>query len=259
MTATLRLRAMPGVAILVAVAMVAARCGGQPQEAEPTASILLFTKTVGYRHESIVDGVAAVRALGERDALRVVATEDAGVFTDDRLAGFAALVFLDTTGNVLDRDQEAAVERFVRAGGGFAGIHAAADGDREWAWYEGLIGARFVGHPPVQPARLTVVDRDHPSTTTLPSTWERTDEWYDFASHPDGVRVLVTVDEASYDGGLMGEGHPIAWCREYDGGRSFFTAMGHTSESFREPEFLAHLAGGIRWAAGLEPGDCSPR
>jgi type 1 glutamine amidotransferase len=243
--------------ILVVVALTVAGCTAPAEKATAVASLLVFTKTAGYRHDSIPDGVAALRAIGERSGLRVEATEDAAVFANEGIARYDALVFLDTTGSVLDAEQRAAVERFVRAGGGFVGIHAAADGDPDWAWYTGLIGAPFRGHPPIQPGRVIVVDRDHPATAELPVVWPRTDEWYDFVTNPrDHVRVLLTIDEGSYTGGLMGADHPLAWCQEYDGGRSFFTALGHTPESFGEPEFREHLLGGMRWAAGLVPADC---
>jgi len=245
--------------ILVLVAITAAGCTADPPPS-PVASLLLFTKTAGYRHDSIADGIAALTVVAAGARLRVDATEDASVFTDEGLHGYAALVFLDTTGAVLDADQRAAMERYVHGGGGFVGIHAAADGDPAWPWYAALIGAGFRGHPPLQAGRLEVVDRAHPVTADLPGTWERTDEWYDFTTNPrDHVRVLVTVDESSYDGGQMGADHPLAWCQEFDGARAFYTAMGHTSESFQEPAFLAHLLGGLRWAAGLAAADCAAR
>lgn len=231
--------------------------GGDAETAAPR--VLVFTRTMGYRHASIPDGIAAVEAAGRQHGFAVDATEDPGVFTDAGLAPYRAVVFLSTSDDVLDAAQQAAFERYVRGGGGFAGIHAASDTEYGWPWYGGLVGAYFDQHPKVQPASIVVEDGDHPSTAGLPARWDRTDEWYNFRSNPrDSVRVLAVLDEASYEGGTMGGDHPIAWCRVYDGGRSWYTALGHTAESYAEPSFRAHLAGGIRWAAGLAAGDCTP-
>ena len=219
--------------------------------------VLVFSKTAGFRHDSILDGIAAIRGLGAENGFAVDATEDASVFDDTRLAPYAAVVFLCTTGDILDEKQQAAFQRFIEAGGGFVGVHSAADTEYDWAWYGGLMGAYFQGHPAIQPASLVVVDRVHPSTRTLPSRWDRTDEWYNFRSNPRArVHVLATADEATYSGGEMGADHPIAWCQFYDGGRAWYTALGHTRESYAEPFFLRHLLGGIQFAAGFPDGDC---
>ena len=152
--------------------------------------------------------------------------------------------------------QQAAFERFIRAGGGFAGVHAAADTEHGWPWYGRLIGTRFRNHPHIQRASVRVINRTHPSTVGLPRTWTRVDEWYNFTRNPRrAVRVLATLDEASYSPGegAMGADHPIAWFHAYQGGRAWFTAGGHTDESYDEPMFRKHLLGGIRYAAGLTP------
>ncbi len=218
--------------------------------------VLVYSRTAGYRHRSIPAGIEAMRRLGDEHGFEVLATEDPALFTDESLADFDVVLFLSTTGDVLDEEGEGALERFVQGGGGWVGIHAASDTEFEWPWFAGLVGAYFKGHPPVQPARLAVLDRVHPSTCHLPPAWHRTDEWYDFRESPTSkVHVLATIDERSYEGGTMGHDHPIAWCHEYDGGRSWYTAGGHTEESFSEPEFLEHVAGGILWAAGRAQGD----
>ena len=213
--------------------------------------ILVFTKTEGYRHASIPDGVAALEELGQQRGFRVAHTEDARQFTADNLARYRAVVFLNTSGDVLDASQKTAFERYIQRGGGFVGIHGASNTEYDWPWYGRLVGAYFDRHPKVQPASLSVVDAAHISTRGLPNPWRRRDEWYDFHSFPDRVRVLITVDESSYEGGAMGDPHPISWYHMYDGGRAWYTAMGHTPESYREPFFLQHLLGGILWAAGL--------
>jgi len=163
------------------------------------------------------------------------------------------VVFLSTTGDVLDERQQAAFERFIRAGKGFVGVHSATDTEYEWAWYGGLVGAYFKAHPAIQSASMVVENASHPATSHLSSPWTRTDEWYGFRVNPRAkVNVLLSLDEQTYDPGegAMDGDHPIAWFHEYDGGRAFYTALGHTRESYAEPDFLAHLEGGIEWASG---------
>ena len=237
-----------------ALAFVAA---AGPAAAGPTASpplrVLVFTKTTGYRHASIPAAVAAVQTLAARDGFTVDATEDAGAFTDQNLARYGAVLFLLTSGDVLDDGQQAAFERYIRGGGGFVGVHSAADTEYDWPWYGGLVGAYFKSHPAIQQATLDVAA--DPLTAGLPRRWTRTDEWYDFQTPPRGVDVLVTIDETTYDPGpdAMGAGHPITWAHAYDGGRAWYTAMGHTDESYSEPAFLTLLGNGILWAAGRLP------
>lgn len=214
--------------------------------------ILVFSKTATFRHGSIEPGIAAIRNLGAANGFAVDATEDSAQLTTANLRRYKAVVFLSTTGNVLDNEQQAAFMAYIRNGGGYVGIHAAADTEHGWPWYGGLVGAYFASHPEPAQARIRVENRNHPSTATLPDPWTRFDEWYDFAQNPRsrGVTVLLTLDETSYSGGQMGTDHPIAWSHEYDGGRAWYTALGHTDESFSEPAFLEHLLGGIRYAAG---------
>jgi cytochrome c len=215
--------------------------------AEPR--ILLFSKTAGFRHDSIPDAIAAIEALGAQHGFAVDATEDAAAFSDEGLAGYRAVVFLMTTGDVLDEAQQAAFERYIRAGNGYAGVHSASDTEYHWPWYGELVGAYFSSHPAIQQARIQIEDGAHPSTAGLPSPWTRTDEWYSFRTNPRAqVHVLATLDESSYQGGTMGADHPIAWYHDYDGGRAWYTAGGHTSASYAEPEFLQHLLGGLRYA-----------
>ena len=243
---------------LVAV-FVAAACGNSPQSsptaqtpslAAPTFAILVFSKTEGFRHDSIPAGLAAIREQGFEKGFSVVASEDASLFTDSSLANYKVVVFLSTTGDVLNIAQQGAFERYIRAGGGFVGIHSAADTEYDWLFYGGLIGAYFAGHPDIQTATVRVEVPLDPSMTGLPSAWVRTDEWYNFQKNPRGaVNVLATIDEATYSGGTMAPDHPIAWSRAYEGGRSFYTAGGHTAESYAERLFAAHLGNAILWAA----------
>jgi type 1 glutamine amidotransferase len=216
-------------------------------------AILVFSKTAEFRHDSIPAAQAALRQLAAEHGWRADFTEDATLFTYERLAQYDAVIFLLTTGDVLNAQQEAAFERYTRAGGGFVGVHSASDTEYGWAWYGGLVGAHNNPqnkHSSVVSATIQVVDHTHPSTSTLLDRWTRTDEWYNFATNPrPQVHVLMTVDESTYTGGTMGPDHPIAWYHDYEGGRAWYTALGHTAESYREPLFLAHLWGGIEYAA----------
>ncbi|MFD6177414.1 MULTISPECIES: ThuA domain-containing protein [unclassified Isoptericola] len=228
-------------------------------EAEPFDA-LVFSKTAAFRHDSIETGVAAITQLGAEHGFTVTATEDAGAFTDANLAQYEVVVFLSTTGDVLDADQQAAFERYIEDGGGYAGVHAASDTEYDWPWYGELVGAYFKGHPAQQDATVVVEDPAHPSTAGLPQRWDRFDEWYSFRSNPrDTVHVLASLDEESYDPGdvAMGADHPLTWCQVYDGGRSWYTGGGHTKESYAEPEFLSQLLGGIQTAAGVMDADCN--
>ncbi|MHC3389168.1 ThuA domain-containing protein [Streptomyces lavendulocolor] len=223
--------------------------------------VLVFSRTAGFRHDSIPAGIAALKELGASSSITVDATETAAQFTTSNLARYDAVVFLSTTGDVLDDAQQKAFEHYVATGGGYVGVHAAADTEYDWEFYGGLVGARFASHPHVQSATVRAEDHQHPATAHLPAAgWERTDEWYDYRTNPRGqARILATLDETTYEGGTMKGDHPIAWCRSYEGGRAFYTGGGHTAASYAEPAFRQHLLGGLRYATGQVKADCSPR
>ncbi|HEY7022458.1 MAG TPA: ThuA domain-containing protein [Ktedonobacterales bacterium] len=224
-----------------------------PATASCPPAILVFSKTAEFRHDSIPAAQAALRQLAAEHGWRADFTEDASLFTYEQLTRYDAVIFLLTTGDVLNTQQEAAFERYIRAGGGFVGVHSASDTEYGWAWYGGLVGAhnnQQNKHSGVVFATIQVVDHAHPSMAGLPDRWTRADEWYNFATNPRSqAHVLMTVDESTYTGGTMGADHPIAWYHEYNGGRAWYTALGHTAESYREPLFLAHLWGGVVYAA----------
>ncbi|MER7738234.1 lectin [Streptomyces sp. NPDC096538] len=236
----------------------AARQAAAPA-ADPAYKILVFSRTAGFRHDSIDEGVTALRDLGAANNFTVTATEDPAAFTTANLAQYRAVVFLSTTGDVLGPAQETAFEQYLGSGGGYVGIHAAADTEYDWPFYEGLAGALFQSHPAIQPATVKVEDRAHDATAHLGRTWQRTDEWYNYRTNPrTTAHVLASLDESSYSGGTMSADHPIAWCKDYAGGRAFYTGGGHTAESYADPAFRRHLLGGIRWAAGTTQADCRP-
>jgi cytochrome c len=246
--------------MLIVFSLVSVLLGSvaRAENAQPRFAVLVFSKTTGFRHDSIPDGIAAIKALGAEHGFSVDSTEDASRFTAAELGRYRVVIFLCTTGDILAPGQKAAFEGFIRAGGGFVGIHSASDTEYQWAWYGRLVGAYFASHPQIQPGSIHIEDTGHSSTSDLPVIWRRTDEWYDFRSNPRGAaHVLATLDEATYSGGKMGGDHPIAWCQEIDSGRSWYTAMGHTSESYAEPLFRRHLLGGIESAAGVA-GGCPP-
>ncbi|MEU4192129.1 ThuA domain-containing protein [Kribbella sp. NPDC026611] len=229
-----------------------------PGHGDETFNALIFSKTAAFRHDSIPAGIQAIKDLATQDGFTVTATEDASVFTDTELAKYEVVIWLSTTGDVLNADQQAAFERYIRGGGGYAGIHAASDTEYDWPWYGKLVGSYFDSHPAGTPtATVKTEDHAHPSTAEAPTTWQRTDEWYNYRTNPRGtVHVLESLDESTYSGGNMGVEHPITWCQDYDGGRAWYTGMGHTIESYADPTFRKLLLGGIKTAAGVEPADC---
>ncbi len=281
------LKYLTGILISISIFFFLTACGPEPK-------LLVFTKTAGYRHASIEAGVAAIQQLGQAEGFTVETTEDSTLITEENLRQYAAVLFLNTSGDVLNNWQQADFQRYIEAGGGFVGIHGAAATEYDWKWYGKLVGAFFDEHPEIQQATVNVVNSDHPATKGLATTWPRTDEWYNFKPVPpndkvyitgakgnythssidsseaainvpmnarwifdskkpflsEQVKVLLTLDENTFKGGKHGASHPIAWCQEYEGGRSFYTGLGHTEESFSEENFLKHLTGGIKWAIG---------
>lgn len=214
--------------------------------------VLIFSKTNGFRHASIPAGIAAIKKLGAENNFDVESTEDSTFFNDSALKKYSAIIFLSTTGKLFGPDQEKALQKYIQNGGGYVGIHAATDCEYNWPWYGELAGAYFKGHPSQQEAKLIVVNKDHPSTRSLPSEWVRFDEWYNFKNLNPSVTVLIKIDEHSYKGGENGDNHPMAWYHSFEGGRAFYTELGHTEESFSDPNYLNHILGGIEYAMGRE-------
>lgn len=230
---------MQGVPTLSQVPIVPAKAG-----------VLIFSKTAGFRHDSIETGVVAMKDL-LAPTYTVDATEDASAFTPANLERFRVVVFLNTTGDVLDDAQQQAFERFIEDGGGYVGIHSASDTEYDWPWYGRLVGAYFKTHPAIQEAVVRNESKDHPSMAGWPAELKRTDEWYVYRTNPrsvKGMMILASLDESSYTGGGMDGDHPTTWCHEVGKGRAWYTGGGHTKESFAEPLFRSHLKGGVDWA-----------
>ena len=247
--------------VLVPVTQVAT---AQPATAAPDApaaegdfKVLVFSKVAGFAHDARDEAEAAITALGVANDFDVVTAQDTALFTEEGLAQFDAVVFNSTTGDVLSDPEQAVFEDYIQAGGGFVGLHSATDTEYSWPWYNGLVGAYFESHPAQQNATIKVEDDVHPSTKHLGDTWQRFDEWYNYKDMKrDDIHVLLSLDEKSYTGGADGAEHPISWCQNYDGGRSWYTGLGHTPESYTETAFLQHLLGGIQTAAGVVAASC---
>lgn len=222
--------------------------------ASPRPTILVFTRTQGWRHDSIPQAVETLRGLAGQAGFEIVHSEDPALFDDDTLPAFRAVVFANTTGEVLDAAQRAAFERYIGAGGGFVGVHSAADTGKTWSWYGDLVGAWFKNHPPgLQSAEVRFESGRGPDGL---QRWRVTDEIYNYRRNPrPAVEVIAHVDEAGYEGGTMGADHPIAWCHAAAGGRAWYTGLGHAQAMYADPVFRAHLLRGLRYATGLS-GDC---
>jgi type 1 glutamine amidotransferase len=220
-------------------------------------AILIYSGTTGYRHDSIPAGISAVTAIAKKRGLAVVASEDPAVFSVPSLRRFRAIVLLSCTTDPknpasewLVGDRRTALQQFVRHGGGIVAIHAAADSHYQWPWYGRLIGGHFARHPAGTPTgKVTVSDRSHPAVRGLATTVRRTDEWYYFDDYDPTSRLLVTLEPASI-GEKDVNPNPMSWARQVEGARVFYTAMGHTKESYSDPWFLRHVAGGLDWVLG---------
>ncbi len=234
---------------ILTLGLILASCGNQ-RDGKP--KVLVFSKTMGFKHASIPTGIAAIQKLGGENGFEVDTTKNAELFNEDNLKQYSAVVFLSTTMNVLDAKQETAFERYIQSGGGFVGIHAAADTEYDWGWYSKLVGAQFESHPSGTPeADFIIKDKNFIATKFFTdSVWHRADEIYNYKKINPDVNVIMTVDESTYEGGTNGDYHPFAWYHEFDGGRAFYTGAGHTDESYSDGQFLKHILGGIEYAIG---------
>jgi type 1 glutamine amidotransferase len=223
-----------------------------PACAQKKTTILVFSKTLGYYHASIPKGMQTLIEVCGQQGIDVDTTRDALKFTIDNLKKYKVVVFLNTSGDVLNNEQQDAFKAYIRSGGGFVGIHSATDTEYEWPWYNQLAGAYFASHPEQQKAGIRVINKNNPGTAMLPDNWERTDEWYNFKDINPEINVLAYLDESTYKGGENGAKHPFIWCHEFDGGRAFYTGVGHRDDNYDEPLLQQHLLGAIKWAGKID-------
>ncbi|KGM13029.1 ThuA domain-containing protein [Cellulomonas bogoriensis] len=208
---------------------------------------LLFSRTTDYRHESIGHAVASLTQILGDLGVPTDHTENPAVFTPDGLSRYTLMVWVSTSGNVLDGPQREAFAQWLADGASWAGVHSASFTEPGWPEFESICGAVFTDHPDIQTATVHVTDGAHPSTADLPEQWEHEDEWYNFRSRPLPDRtVLLTVDEGTYDGGSMGQDHPVAWYGPYGRGRTWYTSLGHSAHTYDHPVMRAHLSGAMR-------------
>lgn len=215
------------------------------------SGILVFCKTQGFYHTSIPAGMAAIMKVCSQNGIAVDTSRDASVFTTDNLKKYKVVVFLNTTGDIFNEAQQAALESYIKSGGGFVGVHSATDTEYKWPWYNKLVGAYFLSHPQQQEAVIRVVNKMNPATEMLPGEWKRTDEWYNFKDIQTDLQVLAFLDESTYKGGENGQKHPFIWCHEFDGGRAFYTGVGHREDNYDEELVQKHLLGAIKWAGKI--------
>jgi type 1 glutamine amidotransferase len=217
---------------------------------KPMPKLLVFSKTAAFHHSSIPVGIQAIQLLGKQNGFEIDTTTNAALFTKKNLKQYDALIFLSPTGNLFNEEEKEALQHYIHKGGGIVGIHSATDAEYHWPWYNQMIGAYFSNHPAQQMATIIVNDSTHLATKGLPTIWTRKDEWYNFKDISTDIHVLLSMDEKSYKGGTNGANHPMSWYHEFEGGRVFYTALGHTNESYTEPLFLQHILGGINYAMG---------
>lgn len=239
-----------GIFLITMLTIACAKNHTIDENPEKKLNVLIFSKTNAYRHECIEPGGAAIKTYFEENGITSTQTEDSTIFNGNNLDPFDVVIFFQTTGNVLDSIQQNGLMKHVNAGKGFVGIHSAADTEYSWPWYVELVGAQFASHPDIQQATVMKTDTHHLACKHLPERWTRTDEWYNFKQVDTTLHVLLSLDESTYQGGTHGANHPISWYHTHDSGRSFYTAMGHTVESYQDTLFLRHILEGVKWAGG---------
>ena len=214
-------------------------------------NVLVFSKTNGFRHASIADGQEMFKKMAEENNWKLTFSEDSLLINNKVLSKIDVLIFLSTTGNIFGADQKKALQKYIHKGGGFVGIHAATDTEMDWKWYVDMVGGAFKSHPKQQSATINILNHDFKAMQHFGKTWLRFDEWYNFRTpiNPNAV-VLATVDESTYQGGTMGDNHPVIWYQNYEGGKIFTTALGHTKESYINPDFVKMIKEAVIWAGG---------
>lgn len=239
---------MKSIAVILSTIIIFS-CSGTKNISQTSMQVLVFSKTQAFRHVSIAEGKLAMLKLAVENKWIIDTTEDASVFSAGNLRNYKAVVFLNTSGDVLNDEQQLVFQNYIRGGGSFVGIHAASDTEKDWPWYNNLVGAYFKGHPKPQVARYNILDKQFQATAFMQDTLSRFEEVYNFYNFKkELVKVIMTVDEKTYSGGSMGDFHPIGWYHMFEGGKAFYTAWGHHPETFKEELFLQHITEAIKWA-----------
>ena len=244
--------------IALAVAVV-----GVPASRAEEKRILVYTRNgptldgkKGFVHDNIANSVAAIKQLGAANGFAVDASDDPNTFTDENVKKYKTIVFSNSNNKAFETEEQRAVfQRYIRAGGGFVGIHSACGSERNWPWYWAMLGGTFVRHPKFQPFTIKVVDRQHPSTAHLNETWQWADEFYYLKEMPKDLHVLLAGDLSTLDDKAKPKDEqtrPLAWCHEFEGGRCWYTALGHKKEDYSKSDFQKHILGGILWAMGKD-------
>ena len=233
--------------MLIVFVLFSLNCLSQNKQSK----VFVFTRTCGYIHESIPKGVDLISELGKGNNFTVESSDDDRIFLSDILFDYDAIIFLSTTFDILNQEQQKNLVKFIRMGKGFVGIHAAADTEYDWPWYGKLVGGYFVSHPEGQPrASIHTLNKNSFFTNHLDDKWEIEDEWYNYQYTNPNITSILNLDERSYEGGVNGKNHPITWYHEFDGGRSFYTGLGHLEKTFEDERFKELLRKGILYATG---------
>jgi len=228
--------------------------------------VLVYTRNYtpngkGYVHDNIAASVAMIRQLASTNGFLVDASDNPSVFTPENLKKYRALIFSNANNEAFENDeQREAFKKFIQGGGGFVGIHSASGSERQWPYYWQVLGGKFKRHPPLQPFKIEVLDTKHPATAHLGATWQWEDEFYYLDNLNPRMHVLLAGDVAglkdndktNYPGKVFGDLFPLSWCQEFDGGRQFYTALGHKIEYYSDPKFQQHVLGGILWVLGRD-------
>ena len=212
-------------------------------------SVLVISETKDWVHDSIESGIDMIKNIGDKNNFNVYHSDNSKVITSENLKEFNSIIFLNTTGDILSKNEQNVMEQFIKSGKGYVGVHSASDTEYEWQWYGDLVGAYFRNHSDVVDGKIFTVDNTHKITEHLNAEWNIEDEWYNFDYISDNINVLLKLDETSYEGGEHPDYHPITWYQKYDGGRSFYTALGHTTEVFKDERFIKLLEKGILYAS----------
>lgn len=232
---------------------------GQPDRTAVSGwpHVLIYTRNgQGYVHDNIAAGVECLQEICAQKGWTAEVTDDASIFTAERIGRFDAVIFANTNNEAFETDAQRDVfQQYIQDGGGFVGIHSACGSERKWPWFWANLGGKFVRHPPLQPFEIRVIDRHHPSTSHLEDVWRWEDECYFMNELNPGIHVLLAVDlrtiedegKSEYPGRVYGDFFPLCWDQGFDGGRQWYTALGHKIEHYQDENFVRHLAGGIEW------------